>query len=173
MKKYVILLISIFVLVFAGCAPSQFEPYEPPKVDFEETEKYDPDFSELEKPDKPEFVYLDGDFEKVDDPDKAEYAALANDDLKKILTLSKQYDAQAEVIGKQTDLVNTHVDQINALKEIVEMKEVQMEQYISLYTTAQNRYLQEQHEHRVSNLKKDVTMYIMTIGAIAIAIVAL
>lgn len=173
MKKYVIILFLIFIIVFMGCAPKQFEPYEPPKIEFEKTEQYDPDFSELEKPEKPEFMYLDGDFEPVDDPDKAEYAALANDDLKKILTLSKQYDAQAGVIDKQIDLVNVHVDQINALKEIVEMKEIQMEQYISLYTTAQNQYLQEQHDHKISNLKKDITMYIMTIGAIAIAIVAL
>jgi len=171
MKKYVIILLSIFI--FAGCAPKQFEPYEPPKIEFEETEQYSPDFSELKKPDKPDFIYLDSDFEQVDSPNKAKYAALANNDLKKILTLSKLYDAQLNIINDQTDLVNIHVDQINALKELVKMKEYQMEQYISLYATAQNRYLQEQYDHRLSNLKKDVTMYIMTIGAIAIAIVAL
>ena len=173
MRKYVIILLTIIAFMFVGCAPAQFEPYKPPKIEFEKTEQYNPDFSELQKPEKPNFIYLDGDFQPVEEPSKAKYVALANPDLKKILTLSKQYDAQMEVIKNQKDLVNVHIDQINALKELVKLKEAQMEQYISMYATAKNQYLQERYDHRIDNLIKDGTMYLMTIGSVIVAIVAL
>ena len=172
MKKYVILLI-ILSFLFVSCAPAKFEPYKPPKVEFEETERYDLDLSEFNKPEKPNFIYLDENFEPVQDKNKAKYAALSNTELKKILELSKLYDAQIEVIKDQKDLVNIHIDQINALKELIELKQLQTEQYISLYATARNQYRQERYDHKIDNMVKNITMYLMTIGSVTLAIVAL
>lgn len=172
MKKYVISLL-IMTFLFVGCAPSRYEPYEPPKIEFEKTEQYNPDFSSLEKPDKPDFIYLNKDFEKTEDTSTAKYAALDNENLKKILELSKLHDTQVKIIDDQTELVNLHIEQINTLKELVKIKEFQVEQYRALYTTAENQYLQEKYDNKLSNLLKDSTLYLVTVGAVVVAILAL
>lgn len=175
MKKsilFITLLISISFLI-SGCGPAKFEPYKPPKLDIEKVEEYNPDLSGLKKPEKPNFIYLDENFDKVDDKSKAKYAALSNEELKKILNLSNLYNTQQEVIKDQKELVNIRIRQINALKEIVELKEYQMDQYISLYANARNDYLQERYENKMSNLLNRTVMSIVTIGSITLAILAL
>lgn len=174
MKKYVVLLLLIVSFLFVGCAPKgQYDFYDPPKADFNKTEQYNPDLSALEKPDKPDFIYLDENFEPLDDPSEAKYAALTNVDLKKILELSKLYDTQVKIIDDQKDLVNIHIDQINALKELVEIKEMQTEQYRSMFTTAQNQFIQERYDNKLSSVLRESSLYAITIGTILLAIIAL
>jgi hypothetical protein len=174
-NSLLILTISLIFLFgnLIGCAPSKFEPYKPPTIEFDETKKYDPDLSNLSKPKKPDFIFLDKNFEVVDNINEAEYAALNKNNLDKILQLSKKYNIQQDIIKDQIDLVNLRINQINSLKELYNIQEMQTNEYISLYTDSRNQYLQERYENKMNEFINNTFMYIITVGSIVIAILAL
>lgn len=170
MKKYIIFIIFLlfFIFIFSGCAPSKFEPYNPPKIEFEKSEKYNPDFKDLEKPEAPEFIYLDDEFNIIEKEEDASYVALDNNEIKKIQILNELYNSQEDIINEQVNLVNIKIEQINTLKELISMKEQQINTYVSLYADERNKYLQERYDRKVESFIHKTFMYSITIGSIII-----
>lgn len=174
MRKFIIkwlrwtfCLMMIFSLVY-GCAPSQYKPYVPPKVEFEQTEKYVLDLSALQKPDKPNYVALDKDFKPVtaDNPGETKFLAFTRDEFKKIMALSASYNAQRELLTDHEDLVNVYISEINALKELVALREQIILQYIELYAMSENAYRQERYEHKWDNAENKIVQVLMMAGIV-------
>jgi len=167
MRKFIITLVCIIALLY-GCAPSEYKPYVPPKVEFEKTEKYILDLSALQKPDKPNYVALDKDFQPVtaENPGQAAYLAFTRDEFKKIMALSASYNAQRELLTDHEDLVNVYIAEINALKELVALREQIILQYIELYAMSENAYRQERYEHKWDNAENKIVQVLMMAGIV-------
>ena len=158
-------LILMFSLTY-GCAPSQYKPYVPPKVEFEQTEKYVLDLSALQKPDKPNYVALDKDLKPVTADTEVKFLAFTRDEFKKIMALSVAYNAQRELLVDHEALVNVYISEINALKELVALREQIILQYIELYAMSENAYRQERYEHKWDNAENKIVQVLMLAGIV-------
>jgi hypothetical protein len=151
-----------------ACAPKEYKPFIPPKVEFEKTEKYVLDLSALQKPDKPNYVALGPDFKPItaENPGEAKYLAFTRDEFKKIMALSAGYNSQQVLLKDHEALVNTYIAEINALKELVALREQIIEQYIQLYAMSENAYRQERYEHKWDNAENKIVQVLMMAGLV-------
>lgn len=167
-KKLIMIFISI--LFFIGCAETtNFKEYKPNEIKFDETPAYE--LSEkLKKPDAPKLIYLDENFQQTNDKSKAKYVAMSDKEFKKIVALNKLYNTQEELLEKQEDLINTHIATINALKELIELKNVESEQYYKLWKNSEQAYQQERQQHLISNIINRTVTVLLAAGIVIISL---
>ena len=165
--RWSLLLVAISFLVGA-CAPKDYKPFIPPKIEFEKTEKYTLDLSALQKPDKPNYVALDENFQPVTEanPGQAKYLAFTRDEFKKVMALSAAYNSQQELLKDHEALVNVYISEINALKELVALREQIIQQYIELYAMSENAYRQERYEHKWDNAENKIVQVLLMAGLV-------
>jgi hypothetical protein len=78
-----------------------------------------------------------------------------------------------EIVIDQEALVNTHVGQINALKELLVMEQRKAEVYRELWISSENAYRLEKWEHKWDNRLHKAGLYGITIGSIVIFLLLL
>jgi hypothetical protein len=172
-KKLIVVGLLILTFGFFGCAPAQFVAKEPPVIKFETTPKYKVDLSDIIKPESPVKVWVDEKFQKVDDPSKAKYLILTHDEYAKYVAQLKIKKTYEEIINEQEILINTYVDIINGLKELVSLEQAKAKAYRDLWADAENSYRQEKYDHQIDNFVNRGIIGLISIGTIIIAILAL
>lgn len=172
--KQRILTFSFILLstLLISCAPAKFVPQELPVVKFESTPKYSIDLSEIPKIEKPIKIWVDENF-KTTDEQHAKYLILSPKEYAKYISKLQIKETYKEIIEKQEILVNTYIDQINALKELVALEQAKAKAYRDLWVDAENSYRQEKYDHQIDNLTNRGIIGAISIGAIVIAILAL
>jgi hypothetical protein len=164
------LIAVLFIALFLGgtiaCAPSPYKPYEPPKVSFDKTEAYVIDLSKIKKPDKPKYAKLNAQMQPAAEGEPVKYLAFTADEFKKIMALSELFNAQQELLKDHETLVNTHIDTINALKELVSIKEQMIDQYVALYAASENAYRYEKWDHNWDNANNKIVQILMFAGIV-------
>lgn len=169
-KRFALILV-VLSLIFTGCTPPKFVPKEYPKVEFEPTPSYEANLDEIEVPGKPVKILLDGNFQITEDQTKARYIAFAPKEYTKVQAYVLAGKSYKEIAIEQEKLINTYIEQINALKELIALEQAKAEQYRQLWADSENAYRQERYEHRIDNMiNKGI---FVTIGALVIAILAL
>jgi hypothetical protein len=173
-KKLIIIGLLILAIGFLGCAP-KFVPNDKQyqlDVKFEPTPKYNIDLSTITKPEKPVKIWVDEKFQ-VTDEKNAKYLILAPQEYAKYIAQLQIKETYREIIEKQEILINTYIDQINALKELVALEHAKAMYYRQLWVDSENAYQQEKYDHQVSNTINRVITGIITVGAIVVCILAL
>lgn len=158
--------LALLMLMFCACAGAPFKPYEPPTIEFDKTPAYTLDLSSLQKPDKPSYILLDEDLQPVQRKEEARYLAFTKTEFKKISALSTGYNDQRTILGQQASLVNTHIDEINALKELVALREQMVKEYIALYAASENAYRREKYEHKWTKAEGTIVKILMSAGLV-------
>lgn len=167
-------IIVILALVGIGCAhPKPFEPFKPPEIKFEKTAIYELDITKLKKPDKPVQIWLDEKFKPTEDETKVQFIAFAPSEFAKIVALNRLYNDQQEIIVKQIELVNLNIEIVNSLKQLMALKNAEINEYISLWANAENAYRSERYEHQMNNLVNRTAMYLIAIGSVILLAVGL
>ena len=169
-KKFAIILVMLS-LIFVGCAPSKFVPAEYPKVEFEPTPPYEANLDDIKVPGKPVKILLDKEFQITEDQKQARYIAFAPKEYTKVQAYVLAGKSYKEIAVEQEKLINTYIEQINALKELVALEQAKAEQYRQLWVDSENAYREERHQHRMDNILNRITF--IAIGALVIAILAL
>ena len=166
-KKLIALL---FIVLFLGgtiaCAPSPYKPYEPPTITFDKTQPYVLDLSKLKKPDKPQYILLNKDMQPVQEGEDAKYLAFTEAEFKKLMILSELFNTQQRLLKDHETLVNIHIEQNNALKELVAIKEQMIKEYIALYAASENAYRHERWEHNWDNAQNKIVQLLMLSGLV-------
>jgi len=174
--KYSLLLIP---LLFSNCATT-FQPYQPPEIKFERTSKFEVGFQKIENESKKigdiNLVFVkvnetNNNLEIVENEEEATHILLIPEDLNKItakLELGSQYK---EIAISEEALINTYINQINALKEFIEIERTKSLVYRELWVNSENAYRQEQKERRHDNILNKVTTFLF--GTVAILAVTL
>lgn len=160
MYKWLILLIVIFSF---GCAPKPFEPFEPPKVEFEETEEYSVDLDSIPKPEPPDPIFVNDDFEQVS-PDDATLILFTKEEYAKISALVRLTSGYKDIILEQEQLVNVNVDIINSLKEYLELENQKTLSYRELWINSENMYRYEQWRNDWNERINKGTWGVISIG---------
>ena len=169
MKKIILFVCLIFF--FIGCAPKQFEPFQPPEIKFEKTQEYKLDLSSIKKPDKINPIYLDENFKEVS-IEKAKFILLSPQEYAKIGALLEIAITYKKVALEQETLVNLHINTINALKEFLELERQKSLQYRELWVNAENNYRYEKWEHQKTSFFYQSGLYLISFGSL-IALFAL
>lgn len=165
-------LLAIITVLLASCSPGKFDPFRPPEVNAVPTKKYEFE-SPFEKPSAPKKILLDKDFKVTTVREEAKYIAFDPTEFAKIVVLNKLYNAQEEIINDHVKLVNVHIETINALKDLLALKDAEVNEYISLWANAENAYREEKHTHTLDNAINKTAMYIVTIGSIVLLAIGL
>ncbi len=164
------LIVLFFIALFLGgtiaCAPSDYKPYVPPKVSFDKTEAYVLDLTKIKKPDKPNYIMLNAQMQPIAEGEDPKYLAFTREEFKKIMALSELYNAQQELLTDHEILVNTHIETINALKEVIAIKEQMIDQYVALYTASENAYRYEKWDHNWDNVNNKIVQVLMFAGLV-------
>ena len=109
--------------------------------------------------------------EIVENEEEATHILLIPEDLSKItakLEIGSQYK---EIAISEEALINTYINQINALKEFIEIERTKSLVYRELWVNSENAYRQEQKERRHDNILNKVTTFLF--GTVAILAVTL
>ena len=177
--KIVTILVAMS-LVLASCSPAQFKPYTPPEIKYDKLDYYDiqQQLDMIPKPDKliPVYVVISGETVTVlnkENKDKATHILLAPKEYAKIGGLVKLATTYKSLTIEQEALVNTYIDQINALREMLELERQKTILYKELWVDSENAYRQEKAEHDRSNFINRAAMVIVTIGALVVVGLAL
>jgi len=172
----------IFLLILISCygCATTFEPYEPPKITFEKTKEFKVGFEKLEEESKKignvdlVFIKLNektNEIELVLNEEDATHILLVPDELNKItakLEIGSQYK---EIAISEEALINTYINQINALKEFVELERTKSLVYRELWVNSENAYREERKDRKFDNFTSKVTTFLL--GGIAILAIAL
>lgn len=166
MKKFLLLVAAFVMLV--SCAPSPYKPFVTPEIKFEKTPEYVLDLSVLKKPGKPIYVALDAGMRPItsENPGEAKYLAFSKSEFKKIMALSAAYNDQRDVLEGHADLVNVYINEVNALKELLAIREQILNQYMEMHTLSENMYRQERYEHKWDNAENKIVQILLTAGLI-------
>lgn len=149
MKCFILILSILFFSV--GCGPRNFEPFNPPPIQFEKTPEYSLDLSSFEKPEKIQTVYLDEDLNETS-IDLATYVLLTNKEYSKVNSLLQLAIGYKEITQEQATLINLHINTINTLKEHIELERAKSLQYRELWINAENNYRYEEWEHTKTHI---------------------
>lgn len=171
MKRIRIFVLMVMAMLFLGgtiaCAPKSYKPFRPEPIEFEKTEQYVLDLSKLKKPEKPNYVALDAQMTPVSESGQpAKYLAFTREEFKKIMALSAAFNDQTEILKQHEELVNVYIDEINALKELVALREQIIQQYVELYALSENAYRQERYEHKWDNAENKIVQILMMAGLV-------
>ena len=175
-KLFLLILIGVFVV---SCAPAAFKPFKPDPIKFEETPPYSVqgDLDKIPKPEPIKRMYV----KKLDDTTyqivavraEATHIMLAPSEFAKVGALVKLAVAYKELAIDQEGLVNTYIEQINALKELLAMEQRKSEVYRELWISSENAYRREKWEHDWDNRIHKTGLYVITIGAVVVALLLL
>lgn len=119
------------VLLCIGCAPKQFEPFQPPEIKFEKTQEYKLDLSSIKKPEKISPIFVDDNFKEVS-IDEAKFVLLSPSEYAKVGAIVQMAVTYKKISTEQETLINLHINTINALKEYLEMERQKSLQYREL-----------------------------------------
>ena len=168
-----LIILSLIVVLFAGCAPKEFTPYQPPEIKFNPTPPYELDTTTIEalKPEKIKPIYVDENFKPVP-PEEAKFVVLAPSEYGKVAAILKIAKAYKDVAKEQEVLINTNINIINSLKEFVALEQAKTKAALELYGYSENMYRQERWDHKVDNAINKMSFGAIAIGVI-VAIIAL
>jgi hypothetical protein len=174
-----ILVLMSFILI--SCAPAPFKPYKPPEIHYDKLEPYDiqDTLAMIPKPEKLQPIYvrmLDGDrIEQLPADRKGEstHVLLVPKEYAKVGGVVKLAKTYKEITIEQEILVNTYIDQINALREMLELERQKALLYRELWVDSENAYRQELADHKRDNMINRTGMYLITIGSIIAIALAL
>jgi len=177
MKKFItLLIIGIFLL---SCAPAPIKPFKPEVIKFDESPPYSiqEDLDKIPKPDPIKRMYVkkltDTSFEIVADKAEATHIMLAPREYAKVGAVVKLAKTYKGLVIDQEALINTYIDQINALKELYAMEQRKAEVYRELWISSENAYRQEKYEHDWDNRLHKTGLYAITIGSIIVMLLLL
>ncbi len=177
MKKLLLLiLIGIFLV---SCAPAPFKPFKPEVIKFDESPAYSiqEDLDKIPKPSPIKRMYVkkitDISFEVVADKAEATHIMLAPKEYAKVGAIVKLAKTYKGLILDQETLINTYIDQINALKELYAMEQRKSEVYRELWISSENAYRQEKWEHDWDNRIHKAGLYGITFGSIIVFLLLL
>ena len=177
MKKLIaILLIGFFIV---SCAPPPFRPYKPEVIKFDETPKYSvqEELDSLPKPEPIKRMYVkkitDQTYEVVVDKVDATHIMMAPAEYAKVGAIVKLVVAYKGVAIDQEALINTYIDQINALKELLAMEQRKSEVYRELWISSEDAYRREKWEHDWDNRIHKTALYGITVGSIVVLLLLL
>ena len=176
MKKLIALILGAFLV---ACAPAPFKPFKPEIIKFDKTPSYSVqgELEKITKPDPPKRMYV----KKIDDTTyqvvatklEATHVMLAPSEYAKVDALVKLTKAYKGVAIDQEGLVNTYIDQINALKELLAMEQRKSEVYRELWISSEDAYRREKWEHDWDNRIHKTALYGITIGSIVVLLLLL
>jgi len=169
MKKYVLYL--FLVLFCIGCAPKQFEPFQPPEIKFEKTQEYKLDLSSIKKPEKIVPIFVDDNFKEVS-IDDAKFVLLSPGEYAKVGAIVQMAVTYKQIALEEEVLINLHINTINALKEYLELERQKSLQYRELWVNAENNYRYEKWEHQKTSFFYQAGLYVISFGSL-IALFAL
>ena len=176
MKKLIAL--GILILFIISCAPAPFKPFKPEPIKFDKTDPYSVQeyLNSLPKPEPMKRIYV----KKINDTtyqtvQKAEatHIMLAPSEYAKVGAVVKLAKTYKELAIDQELLINTYIDQINALKELVAMEQRKAEVYRELWIGSENAYRREAWEHKWDNRINKAGLYGVTLGSILIFLLML
>ena len=177
MKKIIALIIcGLFIL---SCAPAPFKPFKPEPIKFEETPSYSvqEELDKIPKPDPIKRMYVkrvdDTTYQVVAGKLEATHIMLAPSEYAKVGAVVKLAVAYKELAIDQEKLVNTYIEQINALKELLAMEQRKSEVYRELWISSENAYRYEKWEHQKDNFFHKAGLYGITIGAVVVMLLLL
>lgn len=177
MKKLIALIIcGLFIF---SCAPASFKPFKPEPIVFEDTPPYSVqgDLDKIPKPDPIKRMYVkkidDTTYQVVAEKLEATHIMLAPSEYAKVGALVKLAVAYKELAIDQEGLVNTYIEQINALKELLAMEQRKSEVYRELWISSENAYRYEKWEHQKDNFFHKTGLYAITIGAVVVMLLLL
>ena len=177
MKKIIgILIIGMFLL---SCAPPPIKPFKPEVIKFDESPVYSiqEDLDKIPKPDPIKRMYVkkltDKSFEVVADKAEATHIMLAPKEYAKVGAIVKLAKTYKGLILDQETLINTYIEQINALKELYAMEQRKAEVYRELWISSENAFKQEKWEHDWDNRLHKAGLYAITIGSVVVMLLLL
>jgi len=177
MKKLIVILIIGFFIV--SCAPSAFKPYKPEVIKFDVTPPYSvqEDLDKLPKPEPITKMYVketsDKTYVVVADKAEATHIMMAPAEYAKVGAVVKLAITYKGVAIDQEGLINTYIDQINALKELLAMEQRKSEVYRELWISSEDAYRHEKWEHKWDNRIHKAGLYGITIGSIVVFLLLL
>lgn len=163
-KFKLISIIIAFIFLFSftyGCAPRILDKVELQQVMFKPKPEYIPPM-DIEKPEKPEPIFLDGDFNKTDDMEKVEYFSFNKTEFTKIIQLSQAFDVQQSIMYFYVGIINGEIDVNNDLKETLTMKDIKAQHFADLYINEQNLRLQENYQYEKEKILNKIIIIIQT-----------
>lgn len=177
MKKIIaLIIIGMFLL---SCSPPPFKPFKPEVIKFDESPPYSvqEELDKIPKPDPIKRIYVkkvtDKTFEVVADKVEATHIMLAPKEYAKVGAVVKLAKTYKELVIDQEALVNTYIEQINALKELYAMEQRKAEVYRELWISSENAYRQEKWEHDWDNRLHKAGLYAITAGSIIVMLLLL
>lgn len=167
--RYLILFTIATSVLMAGCfgGSEKFDPRIPERTELTMTEPY---VLNTESLDNQFSVTLENILSDVD-IDYRDYETviiLSEDQFSKIADLVEITEGYKDIAYAQETLVNVHIDTINALNNIIALKDRELELYIDMWVNAENLYREESKLHRRSNILNTIKLY----GSNALWIVA-
>ena len=177
MKKIIILIIC--GLLVLSCAPAPFKPYKPEVIKFDKTPPYSvqEELDQLPKPEPIKRMYVketsDKTYVVVADKVEATHVMMAPAEYAKVGAVVKLAVTYKGVAIDQEVLMNTYIDQINALKELLAMEQRKSEVYRGLWISSEDAYRREKWEHDWDNRIHKTALYGITIGSIVVLLLLL
>lgn len=172
-KRIVLVLVGLAMIMSVGCAPRAFVPKDPIQIKFEPTPKYEVDLTSIVKPDKPIKIWVDANFNVVQDPKDAKYLVLTKKEYAKYVAQLQIKETYKEIIMQQEILINTYIDQINALKEYIALEQAKAKAYRDLWVDSENAYRQERYDHQMDIVVNRISTGAISLGALVLLILAL
>jgi hypothetical protein len=129
-----------------SCAPAEFKPFKPDPIVFEKTPAYSVqgDLDKIPKPEPLVRMYVkkitETTYEVVAIKEEATHIMLAPSEYAKVGALVQLAKTYKELALDQEILINTYIDQINALKELLSMEQRKSEVYRELWISSENSY---------------------------------
>jgi len=175
----VVTLIVTLIVLMIGCAPAEFKPFKPPEIYYDRVDPYDIQITldKIPKPDKLQPMYVVVNKDKIQvvtkESGRATHILLVPKEYAKVGGLVKLAVTYKKIAIEQELLVNTYIDQINALREMIKLERQKSIMYRELWVQSENAYRQEVAEHKRDNWMNRSAMYIITIGSIIAIALAL
>lgn len=182
MGRYIIFLILITSLLPACSAKTSpcidyLVPFSNSTLEKEQPFSIQGELNNLNKPDKPNPIYLSIDNStksvKITNPNNATHVAYSDleyNKILKILILTKKYK---EIIQLEENLVNIKINQINSLKELLILEQQKSRLYYHLYETYYTLYHEELKNNRINNIINKTGLYLISIGSIVLLAIGL
>jgi len=177
MKKIItLIIIGIFLI---SCAPAAIKPFKPEPIKFDKSPAYSiqEDLDKIPKPQPLKRMYVKKvtniTYEIVANKEEATHIMLAPKEYAKVGAIVKLAKTYKGLIIDQETLINTYIDQINALKELYAMEQRKAEVYRELWISSENAYNQEKWEHDWDNRIHKAGLYGITIGSIIVMLLLL
>jgi len=171
--KLKIVYMILFLVLLVSCAPKAFTPYKPPDLKLNETPPYSikKDLDNLQSPDKLVPIYI----KKTDDElsyivvgsiEEGTHILLAPKEYAKVGAIVKLTRTYKEIVLVNETIINTYIDEINALKELSALEREKVISYRELWVNSK-------YEHKTDNMINRSGMYIISIGSILLLLLLL